>query len=183
MSEQVKDIEYSKAKKAFNLPPKVFFVKMAVVAILIQIFYVSFAARFEIGHDPQENGRCLPFSVYLVDRHSRNFAPGDYIIFRSDERMVPYRTYGSQVAKQVKAIAGDVVEVRNGRVFINGYNSGILEEYVLKKLDKPAEAFNRTITVSPGEIWAEGTLPKTFDSRYWGTVQEQQIIGKAYPLF
>ncbi|MDV5555438.1 S26 family signal peptidase [Enterobacter hormaechei] len=28
-----------------------------------------------------------------------------------------------------------------------------------------------------------GQKPFSFDSRYWGTVKNDQIIGRAYPLF
>jgi conjugal transfer pilin signal peptidase TrbI len=30
--------------------------------------------------------------------------------------------------------------------------------------------------------WVMGDQPKSFDSRYWGVVYQQQIIGKAYAL-
>ncbi|NDG89011.1 MAG: S26 family signal peptidase, partial [Gammaproteobacteria bacterium] len=38
------------------------------------------------------------------------------------------------------------------------------------------------LRLQPLTYWAMGDQPKSFDSRYWGVVYQQQVVGKAYVL-
>lgn len=86
--------------------------------------------------------------------------------------------------KYMRGMPGDTVEVRkNDQVFINGEASehGLL--LAGEKLGQPASKFYGKATLKEDEYWFLGTSPRSFDSRYWGAVTRDQIIGRAYPLF
>jgi len=45
----------------------------------------------------------------------------------------------------------------------------------------PADFAGETV-LDEGTYWFMGETPYSFDSRYWGTVSEEQIIGQARPI-
>ena len=176
------DTQSKNTDKVRKKVTKVFLLKMVLIAICIQLFFSLFAQKFMIGWETQEH-KCLPFTMYLIDKGNHEIGRGDYVMIKSDERMEPFFKRGTKIAKLAKAVEGDRVEIRHGLVKINGKESGTLESYTLEKLNMSADMFNRTLVVGPGELWVQGTLPRTFDSRYWGTVKPEQVAGKAYPIF
>jgi conjugal transfer pilin signal peptidase TrbI len=76
---------------------------------------------------------------------------------------------------------GDRVQVDGSHTLVNGkpVSDGL---GLTPKLGKPSADFIREATVPASALWATGTHPKSFDSRYWGFVYDQQIIGRAYAL-
>jgi conjugal transfer pilin signal peptidase TrbI len=52
-----------------------------------------------------------------------------------------------------------------------------------EKLMKAPSTFNRDEKVPPSAYWMTGKTPKSFDSRYWGYVYDDQVIGRAYAMF
>ncbi len=51
------------------------------------------------------------------------------------------------------------------------------------KLHLPESHFYGKATLKENNYWFMGKSLFSFDSRYWGTVKNDQIIGRAYPLF
>ena len=54
----------------------------------------------------------------------------------------------------------------------------------LKALDD--EAVKRYVgrrVLQADEFWMLGTMPMSFDSRYWGPINGSQIVGRAHVLF
>jgi conjugal transfer pilin signal peptidase TrbI len=138
--------------------------------------------RFHLGIDDQQD-RCLPGNHrwFLIDRHDRNLWRGDLVAFRADGRLSPWIPVGQVVVKQVAGVAGDRVTVTAARVTVNGQpvTAGLA---LSDRLGQPPADFVRTETLPPGRFWVIGTQPKSFDSRYWGPVEDAQIIGRAYAL-
>ena len=54
---------------------------------------------------------------------------------------------------------------------------------ILKGSEIEPERFDRDYIVEPGHYFMMGEHFRSYDSRYWGTVHENQIVGRAYPLF
>ena len=68
------------------------------------------AERFRIGIGIQQ-ALCLPpYRVFLIDRHRRP-SRGDYLAFRSDERLLPWFQPGMIVIKALYGVVGDHVVV------------------------------------------------------------------------
>jgi signal peptidase I len=100
-----------------------------------------------------------PFSAAAPER-------GDVIVFRRD---------GAFYVKRVIGLPGDHVEIRNGRVRIDGH--AVYEHYIHPSLLQES---------SPAEILPSGTLfvlgdfrDDSIDSRIWGPIDAAAVAGKA----
>lgn len=130
---------------------------------------------------------CLPGRLYMVEK-GRQPAQDDLVAFVTDGR--PVRPYcpGMRFVKLVAGRPGDQVEINadcQGRVtgpdgYIYEFN---LEEAVLDLLGKECRDFVAHYEIPPGHYFAVGTLPDSYDSRYWGLVQPNQVIGRAVKIF
>lgn len=104
--------------------------------------------------------------VYRLD----NIERGDVVVFRLPEN--PGRSY----IKRVVGLPGETVEVRRGKVYVDG--SLIDEEHVPPHYRDYTS--HPSVTVPPDEFYVLGDHRNTSkDSRSWGTVGRSQITGKA----
>ncbi|TDX26799.1 conjugal transfer pilin signal peptidase TrbI [Modicisalibacter xianhensis] len=158
-----------------------FLIKMALVAAAIFAVGAAFTSRFHFGIDSQQIRCFYDHRFFLVDRKDHDMHRGEIYAF-SSRGLAPFFDDGTQVVKILVALPGDHVEVtETGDVKVNG-------ETLAKGLHW-AEALGRHVsdfagnTILPeGAYWFMGETPESFDSRYWGSVNEEQIIGRAYPI-
>ena len=68
----------------------------------------------------------------------------------------------------------DLEEVSGGTFTLNYYWKSEYEEAGIKVV---------THLIEKDEFFALGTTIDSYDSRYWGTVNETQIVGRLYPIF
>jgi len=141
---------------------------------------------------------------------------GDVIVFRfpsedPKELQCGGSQYGKDYIKRVIGLPGDTVEIREGRVYLNGalqddggyarYDDARLPtpkylttgpEYqkfwTARMLDKVAGGYVRDymgpVTVPEGQYFAMGdNRDHSCDSRYWGPVPEENIKGKAWFIY
>lgn len=136
---------------------------------------------WKIGHDPQTAG-CLPWSFYVYD-HShpkvQDLHRGDLIVFEA--RHLRFFKDGMHMDKLVVGLPGDVLEVRQDVAYINGRRWGKL--WLRKTLGGRPGQFDRKVVVPAGQVAVMGTEPPSYDSRYWGFLSEDRIIGRARLLF
>ncbi len=80
--------------------------------------------------------------------------------------------------KTVIAIPGDIVELKNNAIIVNGKTF----HYATKYIDSHGhalEVFPRGIYLNTQKYWLIGTNdPNSWDSRYWGGVERKQILFK-----
>jgi signal peptidase I len=94
---------------------------------------------------------------------------GDIVVFRFPRD--PSRDF----IKRVIAVPGDTVEIRQGRVFVNG--QFIDEAYI----NEAGNYTSATQKIQPGEYFVLGdNRNNSSDSHVWGTVPRDNIIGKAW---
>lgn len=130
---------------------------------------------------PSQAQSCLPYRVFLVSRRDRAVGRGDYVGFLADGRVQPFFAPGQLMVKQVVGVEGDRVTVSGGEVLVNGVPRGTL--VLAATLGQPPARFGRDERVPPGAYWVMGTAPNSFDSRYWGYLGREQVVGRAYPLW
>ena len=89
---------------------------------------------------------------------------------------------GTNMIKILKGSEGDHIRISRQRIYINGQPAGTGLPLALEAGIEP-ERFDRDYIVEPGHYFMMGEHFRSYDSRYWGTVHENQIVGRAYPLF
>jgi len=122
----------------------------------------------------------LPGDIVLVNRLAyRLHTPrrGDIIALRfpqASER---------EFVKRVIGLPGDVVKEQDGRFYVNG--AVLAPAGMIAPEDERALAVGQIPRLVPmGQIYVLGDNPEgSLDSRYWGTVDEQDVIGEAVFIF
>jgi signal peptidase I len=138
----------------------------------------------------------------LVDRLTKNFGDyerGDVLVFKPpagadnnacgvqhpERSPCPEPTEGrsdTNFIKRVVAVGGDQLSVRAGRVYING--RPLREPYA--RLDDSCEICNlpQEITIPDGHYFMMGdNRGASADSREWGPVPEDWVIGQAFATY
>lgn len=123
----------------------------------------------------------MPFTGKLlipIDEPER----GDVVVFRfPKDRSVDY-------IKRVIGTPGDTVEVREKKVYINGEPiddpyAHISTPSVLNASASPRDNFG-PVLVPDGRIFVMGdNRDNSYDSRFWGFVDQKDILGKAFILY
>ncbi|KAK9828704.1 hypothetical protein WJX72_001608 [[Myrmecia] bisecta] len=112
----------------------------------------------------------------LTYRFSRPPVAGDIVIFHPPEGVVQKKGWFDDdvFIKRVVAVEGDTVEVKKGRLFVNGQPR---EEPFIA--EQPAYRLARLI-VPAGQVFVMGdNRNNSFDSHIWGPLPVQNILGRA----
>jgi signal peptidase I len=130
----------------------------------------------------------------LVDKLSYRFqAPkrGDIIVFSPTDELLKQQ-YQDAFIKRIVGLPGEKVELKGGQVYIN--NQALVENYltanqrtlidvcISAQLQPPYLA--KPVTIPPESYLVLGdNRSSSYDSRCWGVVPRNLIIGKAYKKF
>ena len=114
--------------------------------------------------------------VNKLSYHLHDINRGDVIVFaRPDEEPGEIR----DLIKRVIALPGETVEAKGNSVYINGQR--LHEPYLDESIQ--TDDFGPTV-VPEGEVFVMGdNRGDSFDSRWFGTVSEERVIGRAFVLF
>lgn len=97
---------------------------------------------------------------------------GDIVVFWFPND--PEKSY----VKRIIGLPGEIVEIRNGRVYIDGQE--LKEDYLDTEHNKALPSFPSR-KVEPHHYFVMGdNRDNSSDSRYWGLVPEKYIYGKAF---
>ena len=164
-----------------NLGPRLAMVVVTLVVLVMTADCVR--SRWIIGGvGPNDPSSLVGHWFFIVDRHNKQVERGALVAFRTDDRMMPWYSPGAIFIKQVAALPGDRVDVDEQGMRVNGQT--VTDTLLLTDtLNKPVEAFARSEAVQPGRYWVLGTSPDSFDSRYWGPIRRDQIVGTAMAVF
>jgi signal peptidase I len=128
-------------------------------------------------------GLTMPFTTKKIWGADKIPARGDIIIFTFP------MNHEMDFVKRVIGLPGDVIEVRDKKVYINGKRFEIpYEKYTdpfsINIGQNKVRDFFGPVTVSPGHVFAMGdNRDQSFDSRFWGQVPIENIKGKALIIY
>jgi signal peptidase I len=90
--------------------------------------------------------------------------------------------------KRVIAVAGDTIEIKDKKIFINSslYNDGhgvYTDNLIFPRAMQPRDNFG-PVTVPEGSLFVMGdNRDQSLDSRFWGFVNLKDVLGKAFVIY
>ena len=147
-----------------------------VISVVLNLFVVQVTEVRQNSMVPTllQNDRVL---VSKLDYRFGTPQRGDILVFNPPiaDATIPY-------VKRVIAVAGEVVDLRNGNVFVNGKQVDIAQAHGATQPQAPNVVY--PFTVPEGQIFVMGDN-RTFssDSRTFGPVPVANIIGKVILRF
>lgn len=159
---------------------KKFLLKIIVLSIVFATGFLWFVDNYRIGRDAQVVTSIEGYRWYLSDLKDSAVERGAaYVICSKD--LMPIYPECTQMVKFLVGLPGDTVKVVQSGVFINdeliaeGFEAGI-------RLGLDLGQFYGESTLTENEFWVLGDSPESFDSRYWGSIGQERIQNRAYPL-
>lgn len=137
--------------------------------------------RWSIAIDAQENPCLPPYRIWLIDKSQTTPIRGEVFAF-SSQGLEPVFADGTNIVKVMDGMPGDQVSVSEAQTVVNGRVVGTGLK-VADDLGIPAERYVREGQIPDDGYWFFGRTADSFDSRYWGSVKEQQIVGRAFPIW
>lgn len=107
----------------------------------------------------------------IVDRHNEDYTYNDVIAFKSE-------TLNDVLVKRIAACPGDLVEIRNGTLYVNGRVSLVYQE---KGIFEYAGTAEEKFKLQEGQYFVVGdNVLESKDSRYKeiGCVELKSILGR-----
>lgn len=163
---------------------RTYLLKCLSIWVLIWVLFKTLTSVMMIGVTPSGAVSCLvdPATIYLINKLAR--APVNGELYALDVSGVPLmqKQHTATVIKYVVAQHGDRVSVSSQGVAINGlaFGAGGLSLAALRGVD--SAYFEREFIVPVGKIFVMGDAATSFDSRYWGVLDTDRIIGRATGL-
>lgn len=141
------------------------------LALLLYVILNAFTGRYQVLSVSMEP--TLHEGEYLLVNKSRYWLRpakrGDIVVFRPPQQ----QTDGIPLVKRIIGLPGEHVEAREDRIWINGV--ALNERYASGPL-----SYQETWIVEDDTYVVLGdNRNNSSDSHHWGTLDEEQIIGKA----
>ena len=113
--------------------------------------------------------------------HFTQPARGDIVVFNTPPQAQERCGAGGVFVKRIVAVPGDTWEQRNGFVYINGRK---LEEPYIRPNRRDLNSTYPARKIEAGNYFMMGdNRTSSCDSRVWGTVTRDQLIGKVFFVY
>ena len=152
---------------------------VSAVFIVWTLAFTYLSENWKLGFDPQVV-KCLPEDFFVISRKKPTEVRAGRLYEYTAQGIGPVIADGTRLVKYVAAVAGDRVRVGEEGVFINGKRWGEINPLVLAKTGTQMATIEGEYTVQAGQVLMLGTLPRSYDGRYFGPVEVEQIIGRVY---
>ena len=149
--------------------------KAAALALFIGACGVALKSEYGLFYDPQET-RCMPEKLFVGFPRHEVLVRGDIVSYRANSRMMLDLMTGRRLGKIVAAVPGDRVVSNASGAYVNGVLVGHRNATTLKNIAaKGKSPVDINKVLQPGELFVIGTLPRSFDSRYWGVLRDESV--------
>lgn len=148
---------------------------MILLSMLLVVLQVLAWPFYRLSFNTSES---LPGYLYFVHVGEMP-AKGDYVAVRPPQNRFFPGWLG--FLKRVRGVAGDVVEERGRRFFVNGEELAYAKPQSLKGVPLQVGPVG---VLPPGYYWVWTPHPDSFDSRYAdvGWINQSRVIGRAIRL-
>ncbi len=176
--------------------------KLIYIALIFAVITVSlylFTSKYTIGIAHQE---CLPERIWLIDKAVKPSHRGEYISFKG--RNIPRFKNTTTLTKIIEGVPGDTIVVSPSsgtqEITLNGMkrqmkikaevsviSGNSRSRFLAYETGSDGRALPfvygyGTYTIPKGHYFVVGRHPGSYDSRYWGTIKEENVVGKAHPV-
>jgi len=106
---------------------------------------------------------------------------GEVVVFHAPARAGCQQGAGCDFVKRIIGLPGETVEIREGKIFINGQE--LKEDYLPLGFITHSGAYTSRgpISLGPNEYFVMGdNRDHSSDSRYWGPIDENDIVGRVF---
>ena len=162
---------------------------LSVLVLVVLVVLLSWGLRtfvfqaYEIPSGSMEETIMTGDMVFSekVSYYLRDVQPGDIVTFQDPE--IP----GRVLIKRVIAVGGQTVDLRDGRVYVDGVLQD--EPYTRGEPSYPLTPYygltiDYPYTVPEGGLWVMGdNRTNSQDSRYFGAIKESSVTGKAIFIY
>lgn len=146
--------------------------EIIIVAVASIFIIYGFIAQPFLVHGASMEPNFSNGDYLLVDEITYKFkspARGEVIVFRNP------RNESEFYIKRVIGLPGEEVDIKNNKVFINGVE--LKEEYLPEGLKFNGDS---SFNLNYDEYFVMGdNRPQSYDSRSWGPLKQNEIIGAA----
>ncbi|WP_201766968.1 signal peptidase I [Chrysiogenes arsenatis] len=154
-------------------------ISQTLAMALVIILFIAQAFKIPSGSmlETLQIGDHLLVNKFI--HHFTGIDQGDIVVFKfPPDPSVDY-------IKRVVALPGDRVEIRAKELLVNGkpYHTGY-EQFIDPMILRDARDFMPEFVVPEGHYFTLGdNRDNSFDGRFWGTVPEEAILGKAFIIY
>ena len=150
-------------------------------AVVVIVASVSFGAAIPhfLTFSPTSS---LPYHFFVLNRavDVRSLKPGMIVRFPHCDRFTGGKR--EYLLKRIGCIAGQTLTVSAAKdYFCDGRYLGRAKDRALT--GEPVKNFVWGGVVPPGKFFAVGDNVNSYDSRYFGFVDRDAVVGRAYPIF
>jgi len=124
----------------------------------------------------------LSHRIFILDRSGRTPRTGDYVLFTFSS---PFYEEGKRHKAIKEVICREGERLTVDRLQRNFYCDGryVATAKVASRKEKPLPLFVHNGAIPKGMLFVTGAHRDSFDSRYWGFLEEKTIEAIARPLF
>lgn len=154
-------------------------VKLVLIAVAILVSIKTFNFLFsKVGINKTES---VYFRLYIID-NNKNFNRNDYVLFKASKNYPFFIKKGEDIVKKVACISGDKLTVYDNKYYCN--NVPIAEYKTIQSqfygVFKPLYYHNYIIP--KGYVFVVGDHYRSYDSRFWGLLNENDIVSTVTPI-
>jgi signal peptidase I len=153
--------------------------------IRIFVFFISFLFLFILNFSglkfAHSSTPSLESRNFFVDTKNKSYSKGNLITFRYQGQEKYKYKKNDYFTKEVSCISGDVLVSKDNKYYCNKKYLGEVKKFDLDL--KPIKPFIFNGIIPENKIFVLGEHEFSFDSRYFGFVDNHDIVGKTVAIF